>query len=78
MDGDEIEVKNPKPDSDAKDYVKKTMAELGGQVHSSQWTGWVPGGSCGSSGKLDDSVFYVENVRILGRVVQGDAPTKCS
>lgn len=77
MDGEEVEVKNPKPDSSAKDYVKETMEELGGQIHSSQWTGWVPGGSCGSSGKLDDSVFYVQNVRILGKVVQGDTPTKC-
>ena len=77
MDGAEIQVTNPTPDGDAVGYVHDTLASLGGQVHSSQWTGWVPGGDCGGSGSLDNSVFSVQNVRIMAAVVQGAAPTRC-
>eukprot|EP00936_MAST-01D_sp_MAST-1D-sp1_P000657 g657.t1 len=77
MDGDTIDGYHPSPNSDAKDYVKETMAKSGAMIHSSQWTGWVPGGNCGSSGSLNDATFFVENVRVLGTVVQGDEPTKC-
>jgi hypothetical protein len=77
MDGGSSFGSSPKPDSGAKEYVKATMEKDGGQIHSSQWTGWVPGGSCGGKGSLDSSTFYVENVKILGKVVQGDTPTKC-
>ena len=68
---------SPKPNSDAKKYVKDTMESRGGQIHSSQWSGWVPGGSCGGKGSLGDSEFSVESVKVVGKVVQGDTPSKC-
>jgi hypothetical protein len=77
MDGGEIAVSNPTPNDDAKGYVRDTLGSLGGQIHSSQWTGWVPGGNCPGGGSLDNSVFGVYNVRIMGAVVQGGEPARC-
>ena len=68
---------NPTPNDDAKGYVAETLGSIGAQVHSSQWTGWVPGGNCGGGGGLDDSVFSVSNVKIMGAVVQGAEPARC-
>eukprot|EP00928_Gymnodinium_smaydae_P009986 TRINITY_DN1374_c0_g1_i1.p1 TRINITY_DN1374_c0_g1~~TRINITY_DN1374_c0_g1_i1.p1 ORF type:complete len:327 (+),score=52.99 TRINITY_DN1374_c0_g1_i1:77-982(+) len=53
------------------------MAQHGLVIYSSQWTGWVPG-SCGGDGNLQASSYAVENLRIVGRVVQGPVPAKCS
>jgi hypothetical protein len=77
MDGAAISV-SPTPDDAARGYVQQTMALAGAQVHSSQWTGWVPGGNCGGSGSLGDSAFSVSNVRVMGAVVQGPEPTRCA
>lgn len=52
------------------------MKSRGAVIYSSQWTGWVPG-SCGGDGNLGASSFSVSNLRIKGRVVNGQAPKKC-
>lgn len=58
--------------------VKDTMNSRGGAIESSQWTGWVPGEGCPGGGDLGSSVFSISNLRVLGRVVKGPEPTKCS
>ena len=78
MDGDEVKVEHPKPDSDAKKYVKDTLEKDGVMIHSSQWKGWVPGGyGCHGDGSLEDSKFEISNLKVYGRVVQGDTPHHC-
>jgi len=49
----------------------------GAVIYSSQWTGWVPG-SCPGSGNLQASSFTVSNLRVVGKLKQGPAPTECS
>lgn len=58
--------------------LKDVMAQYGGVIYSSQWQGWVPGGSKCGSGDLGSSVFVVSNVKIRGNVVQGPEPNKCT
>jgi len=53
------------------------MSRYGAVIYSSQWVGWVPG-SCGGDGNLQASSFTVTNLKIVGRVVQGPEPAKCS
>lgn len=53
------------------------MSQYGLVIYSSQWTGWVPG-SCGGDGVLGASSFSVQNLRIVGKVVQGPQPAQCS
>jgi len=77
MDGQEISVQ-PTPSNNARQYVHDTMSAAGGQIHSSQWTGWVPGGNCQGGGDLDGSVFTVSNVTIMGAMVQGKEPPPCA
>lgn len=70
---------NPAPSSDAVAKVASTMRSVGAQFHSTQWQGWVPsGGSCPGWGNLGSSVFSVSNVRVMGTVVQGQEPQRCS
>ena len=76
VDGSSVDVDHPKPDSDAVKYVKETLEKDGAMVHSSQWTGWVPGG-CHGGGDLKKSAFSIANLRIYGAVVQGSTPRKC-
>jgi len=61
-----------------KRVVKQTMMEKGVIVISSQWTGWVPGDGCCGGGDLDSSEFTISNLRVLGKVMHGPEPTKCS
>merc|ERR1711870_97605 len=49
------------------------MSQYGAVIYSSQWTGWVPG-NCGGDGNLGASTFSVSNMRIEGKVVQGQEP----
>jgi len=49
----------------------------GAVIYSSQWVGWVPVDSCGTSGNLGSSRFSVSNLRVFGTVVQGPKPTQC-
>jgi len=51
--------------------------QRGAVIYSSQWVGWVPVSSCGTSGSLTDSTFRVSNLKIYGSVVQGPAPALC-
>jgi hypothetical protein len=44
LDGEEIKADHPKPNKEAVEYMKETLAKDGVMIHSSQWTGWVPGG----------------------------------
>jgi len=67
---------SPYPSDSAKSYVQKIMNDFGGQIHSTQWQGWVPSGNCGS-GDLRSSVFEVSNLRIMGTIVQGPEATRC-
>ena len=53
------------------------MEERGAVVYSSQWVGWVPVSDCGTSGNLDDAVYTVSNLKIVGKVLQGPTPTEC-
>jgi len=61
-----------------KRVVRETMNNKGVIVISSQWTGWVPGDGCCGAGDLDSSEFTISNLRVLGKVLHGPEPTKCS
>jgi len=61
-----------------KRVVKETMMEKGVVVISSQWVGWVPGDGCPGGGDLDSSEFSIRNLEILGKVLHGPEPRKCS
>jgi len=50
----------------------------GAVIYSSQWVGWVPAPSCGTSGDLGSSRFSISNLKITGKVVSGPIPTLCS
>ena len=77
MDGASIGV-NPTPSDNARAFVQQTMASKGAQFHSSQWVGWVPGGNCQGGGGLDNSVFSVSNVKIMGTPLNGlMTPKRC-
>jgi len=79
LDGEVVAVNQPVPSDKAKAYVVSTMKAKGAMFHSTQWQGWVPSGSsCPTGGDLGSSEFSVGNVRILGTLVQGTEPAKCS
>jgi len=68
----------PQPSDQAKAYVVETMRSKGASLESSQWVGWVPGGSeCPGGGDLGSSSFTVSNIRVSGTVVQGMHPSGC-
>jgi|TARA_B110000208_G_C11659636_1_gene391128 hypothetical protein len=78
LNGVEIQVHSPTPNGDAVAYVKETFTASGAMVHSSQWTGWVPGGDCSGGGGLDASTFSVANVKVMAAgIVQGREPRRC-
>lgn len=79
LDGKEVKVGGSSSVLDkAKGIVVKTMKAKGAMFHSTQWQGWVPSGSgCPAKGDLKKSIFSVTNVKIMGKVVQGQEPTKC-
>lgn len=68
---DKITANDPK-------ILKDTMNSKGAAIESSQWTGWVPGEGCPGGGDLASSFFSISNLRILGKVLKGPEPTKCS
>jgi len=71
----------PSPSSASNQVVIKTMQSIGAVIESSQWFGWAPmESSCpsGSADGLANSYFEVSNVKVMGKVVQGPTPTKCS
>lgn len=69
---------NPGPSNNAKAYVAKTMQEVGAQIQSSQWVGWVPGADqCPGGSQLYGSSFAIKNLRVSGTVVQGQQPSEC-
>ena len=55
----------------------KSYSTQGAVIYSSQWQGWVPMESCGTSGNLASSTFKISNLRITGTVLQGPTPTTC-
>ena len=69
---------NPTPSSNDWSILRQYYSEHGAVIYSSQWVGWVPIDSCGTSGDLGASSFSVRNLRISGKVLQGPTPTKCS
>lgn len=77
IDGEKINVTHPVPSEAAHKVVHDTMASRGGQIQSSQWVGWVPGGNCQGGGGLDGSTFSVKNIKVSGSVIQGSAPPTC-
>lgn len=68
---------SPTPGGQDWSVVKSQMEERGAVVYSSQWVGWVPVSDCGTSGNLDDAVYTVSNLKIVGKVLQGPTPTEC-
>ena len=55
------------------------MQAKGAMFQSSQWQGWVPAGKgCPAKGDLSKSRFSIQNVRVMGVVVQGKVPSKCA
>merc|ERR1711862_928060 len=70
---------NPQPSAACKSNVVENMNNLGAQIQSSQWTGWVPGaGECPGGSDLGGSSFTISNLVVKGTVVQGPEPKKCS
>jgi len=70
---------NPSPSAACQANVVENMNTHGAQIQSSQWTGWVPGGDqCPSGGSVDGSSFTISNLRVMGSVVQGPEPRKCT
>jgi hypothetical protein len=72
---------SPSPSQRSNEVVVQTMQSIGAVVESSQWFGWVPGGSscpAGRASKLSDSVVSVSNLRVNGTVKQGPTPTVCA
>ena len=64
--------------SKAKGIVEKTMKAKGAMFQSSQWQGWVPSGQgCPGKGDLKKSRFSIQNIRVMGVVVQGQVPNMC-
>jgi len=78
INGQEVQVNNPTPSNDSKNYVAQQTRNLGVQIQSSQWVGWVPDGNCPGGGWLDGSSFTISNLVISGSVVQGREPRKCA
>lgn len=76
-DGVAVDNYTPHPSDRCKQTVVQTMAAKGGQIMSTQWVGWVPGGPCGGGGGLGSSSFSVRNFRISGKHVQGTRPPSC-
>lgn len=68
---------SPTPGGQDWSVVKSQMEQKGAVVYSSQWVGWVPVEDCGTSGNLDDAVYTVSNLKIVGKLLQGPAPTEC-
>lgn len=80
INGQNLEVTNPRPSSNSESYVAQQMAKLGVQFHSTQWVGWVPPGNCPGGGNLGKSTFAVRKLKVYGTVVQHSGtsePTKC-
>jgi len=78
INGHEVEVTNPVPSNNAKNYLAQQMTNLGVMFHSTQWVGWVPAGNCPGGGNVETSVFSIYDVKISGTVVQGSEPAKCT
>lgn len=78
INGGVVQINNPRPSDNAKQYVAKTTREVGLQFQSSQWVGWVPGGNCPGGNNLDGSSFSVTNIIVSGTIVQGQTPTRCA
>jgi hypothetical protein len=81
MDGVANNHYGPTPSASSNEEVVKTMTSIGAVIESSQWFGWAPAqDSCptGSKDKLDSSHFAISKVRVMGKVVQGPEPTKCT
>ena len=68
---------SPSPQSYDWQVLTNAYNSEGAVIYSSQWTGWVPLDSCGTSGDLGSSHFSVKNLRISGSVVQGPVPRLC-
>lgn len=77
LDGVEVGNYGQQPAQSDMDIVLQTMQTVGAVIESSQWVGWVPGGSCPSGGSLDDSRYEVHNLKVRGTVVQGPIPSSC-
>jgi len=79
INGQAVDINNPTPSGNAKDYVKQQMEKIGVQFHSTQWVGWVPQeNSCPNGGNVNWSKYSVSNIQISGTLVQGTAPTRCN
>jgi len=78
INGRVVNVDNPTPSNNAKNYVKQQMESNGAQFHSTQWVGWVPGGNCPANGNVAASTFTVDNIIVSGSIVQGPQATKCT
>merc|ERR1711871_1130201 len=71
----------PRPSQDSNSVVVKTMQTFGAAIESSQWFGWAPAESkcpSGSKDGLANSSLRISNVTVVGQVVQGPQPTKCT
>jgi len=68
---------NPHPSAQDASAVKARMQSHGVVIESSQWTGWVPQGSCGGDHNLGASYFAIKNLHVKGSVVNGPEPSKC-
>ncbi len=70
-------MENPHPTSYDSSIIADYNNKYGSVITSTQWTGWVPVGDCGTSGDLGASRFSISNLVIYGDVKQGPTPTKC-
>lgn len=77
-DGTEITGFQPEPGAQAWSVIKSSYEQKGAVIYSSEWEGWVPLPSCGTSGNLAGSHFTISNLRITGSVVQGPEPSRCT
>lgn len=68
---------SPAPSGSDWGIVAQQYSSRGAVIYSSQWVGWVPIESCGTSGDLGASSFSIKNLRITGSVVQGPTPARC-
>jgi len=73
---EEINNFTPWPSNNARDSVRDTMNRVGVAFQSTQWTGWVPGGS--PPGDLANSQFSITNLKVSGSIKFGPEPPKCS
>lgn len=74
----QIVVIKPTPTSANWQVVKDYYTSKGAVIYSSQWQGWVP--TCTTSipaGSLSSSVVSIQNLKVVGRVVQGPTPALC-